>query len=109
MKVMTKLKEVLQEKGTAAFYRDDLFPTLATLVWPHLEDDTSGGSLPGRKTRKYTVQETELTSKSQTFHGYSLTVNLNSALKKVMYLIIICIHLIKTTIDLFILNFNTIT
>ena len=51
---MSKVKEILQEKATAALYRNDLLPTLGTLVWPHLEDDTSGGTLPGRSTRKDT-------------------------------------------------------
>lgn len=86
---MTKISQVLEERGSAAFYTKDLLPTLANVVWSNIEDDDSASSI-FRETRQdkhdHCEDEdvhTELSNKPQMFHGYSMNTSLDRALSKV--------------------------
>ena len=86
VEVMSTLSRILREKGTAAFYIDELFPTLGKLIWPNLnEREKDSEYCIGPRTRKSTEasEYEELSSKHQTFYGYDMTRDLDSALGKV--------------------------
>ena len=83
-----KISVILEEKGTASFYLEEMFPTFVNHVFPHLENDSSGGDLPVRRTRHDgDAEEIELDGIHQTFYGYSFKTSLDAALKKVMILV----------------------
>ena len=87
--VMARISQILQEKGGAAFYMEELFPTLSKMVWPYLtdtDDDAHRETMPGRTTRQDEIID-ELSSKPQQFHGYNMTGSLDPALEKVSVII----------------------
>ncbi|XP_041364478.1 uncharacterized protein LOC121379880 [Gigantopelta aegis] len=74
MQVISRIKHILDEEGSAGFYTDGLFPTLASLILPHLETMKHSSTRSDEKTP---------TAELHTFHGFKMTTGLETAFSMV--------------------------
>ena len=88
---VSRISKILEEKGSAAFYIEELFPTLTKQVWPHIKESNCAPIF--RRTRQDDPESEvpssdspELANKTQLFHEYPMITKLDNALSKARYL-----------------------
>ena len=83
---LSRIFQIIEDKGSAAFYIELLFPTLAKVVLPYIKDSDSAPLFCRTRQDDPKVQDHDvypgLHNKKQLFHEYSMSTKLEDVLKE---------------------------
>ena len=90
LQVISRIKHIMDEQGSAGFYTEGLFPTLASLILPHLESkkNTSPNVCSAESPEK------SVSTEHHTIYGIKVATGLETAFRMVFIVLFIHLHFI---------------